>query len=949
MLESLRDDRKSSPTSPKLPPTPPTGNEQEDLVQEPSVSHEGEVGAPPPVPTTPVNQNTPPTPEHTPPRDTLRAPVRPLLALRPSIASTRAESFRTAYEHPHPNDDFARSNLTLHSAFASPQLGPALSPTSDRLRHEDAHPSFRQNAPVTLNEPIHEPLALQIPLPPSDEHISEERSKDTPETQFRFSHLEHDQPVVQPGSDDIEEHDREPLAEALPAHRSIHEQVTMPLAEDVPKREKSLHDRLQERAQLPETASTEAFANIIGWNDGRHSGITTDSENRSNRYSGNSNPSAVEAYVVESPIKPRKRGTLRKVVKNDSLRVVSSPLPQSKRDSLHSNSDSSPRLVHKKARLTNQNRWSTGSDISRRSLSLNSASPWPKTEIITVAIIPERGSSFHTSASSSRGHSRSMSTGSARNRSSLPPVTTPLPRRKRAFSDSIERTAVDEQTPRIPARRSSLSAPTSRSQSRANSVGSEQFSLQRKQAEKDLRSTLDRMESERLSSSLRRSSLQSSSPTPAVKPAEKPTDASILQPSDAQLSRNISSAGTSTRSGHRASVAAAMGAPRGSREWAELRPPTIVGTPFSQSSMVSASPEIIEAKVVSFFPHHNESLQLIEPNRLSESQAVRALKEKTLGRSNTVPAVQISTPRTSDQSMQGELIDSPLRNPRKPPNPPQLEVIPATPMSELNRQLGTTTITNLTHTPTGTVIRRRPSLQDRDRSESFLKQLTRNFSTRHAKNPKADQDLDSSSNPFWRPRAFWDDPESAHRNRQEQEKRGLDNGVTTKDSNMSDADMMHTVTVLDEPVKRSNTIATGPVALVRKFSERKRQRRAIEEHITQQQALVKQSSYGSLQKLKMGRRMYGMSPMRSLSLNVGAFRNLQDRMTAIRVRREDSRREKKREALRKSIGAEVVSQGDSRFVNDKTSTRRYDPIEEMLQNARSQDLLQKMQERQERV
>lgn len=941
---SLKDDRKSSPTTPKLPPTPPTGNEQDEQAQEYPLTNENDATVSQPVPTTPVNQNSPPTPEHTPPRNTLKAPLHHHLALRPSLASTRAESFRTAYEHPQSNDDFARSNLTLHSAFASPQLAPQS--ISDPIPEEHPHTGLEEDDPVRLDHIVSEPLASQIPLPLSDEHIAEEMGKDTPETQFRFELLDRNHAIMRQEPEEIEDDSPGQVMETLPRQRSIHDQVTMSLAQDLSKREKSLHDRLQERAQFHDSASTEAFANVIGWNDGRHDATHTDSENRSNRWSGNSNPSAVEAYVVDSPIKPRKRGTLRKVVKNDSLRAVSSPLPDSKRTSLQSTSDSSHRLVHKKARLTNQNRWSTGSDISRRSLSLNSASPWPKTEIITVAIIPEKGSSFHTSASSSRGHSRSMSVGSGNHHSNMPPVSTPIPRRKRAFSDSAEKTSVDEHTPRLPVRRSSPSVPTSRSQSRANSVSSEQFSLQRKQAEKDLRITLDRMESERLSASLRRSSLQSSPPTPTQKPAEKPADALMLQPNDAQLSRGISSAGNSTRSGHRA---IAIGAPRASKEWPELRPPTIVGTPFSQASNASPSPEIIEAKVVSFFPHHNESLQLIEPNRLSESQAVRALKDRPMGRSNTVAAMQISTPRNSNHDMEPEAIDSPLRNPRKPPMPPQLELTPATPLSELNGQLDSIPGPTLTKSRIGTLIGNRPSLPGRDRSESFIKQMTRNFSTRNAKNPKADQELDGTSNPFWRPRAFWDDPEYSQRIQREQEKSTQGIGEPAEPA-MTDADVSNTVTILeDEPVKRSNTITAGPAALVRKISERKRQRKLIDEHISQQQALVKQSSYSSLQKFKAGRRMYGMPPMRSLSLNMGALRNLQDRVVQLRVRREDSRRERKRAALRKSIGTEVVSQGDSRFVNDKSTTRRYDPTEEMLQNARDQDLVEKMRERGIRV
>src|SRR5205807_381606 len=159
----------------------------------------------------------------------------------------------------------------------------------------------------------------------------------------------------------------------------------------------------------------------IGWNDG---GVQHCDEPgpRSNRWSGQSNLSAVEAYVVESPIKPPKRGTLRKVVKNDSLRSTSSPLPGSNRTSLQSTSDSPHRLVHKKQKLNNDHRWSISSEISRRSLSWGSSPMWSKQEVIKVAVIPERSSSLTTSASSSQGHSPSISGASAHASTGVPPV-----------------------------------------------------------------------------------------------------------------------------------------------------------------------------------------------------------------------------------------------------------------------------------------------------------------------------------------------------------------------------------------------------------------------------------------------------------------------------------------------------------------------------------------------
>lgn len=939
-IDSSHDRRVPSPTTPKLPPTPPAGDEHIDSNEQWPALQETEPLKPASVPTTPVNQNSPPTPEDTPPRNTLKAPVRPHLALRPSIASTRAESFKTAHENLYSDDEFYQSPPALRPTFSGSVSD--LTGLNNELSDPVPDSMAPNGAPAPADNIDDDISSSSAPLPPeTGDELLDKAEKDTPETQFRFEHSKDDRNIGSEKQADVE-HDRpDEILDEFTRLPSVYEQVTVPLPNDPPGHKKSLRNRLQEGNRVPKTASTEAFAHIIGWNDGTTNGMRTDSENQSNRWSGNSNPSAVEAYVVESPIKPRKRGTLRKVVKNDSLRVASSPVQDNKRASVQSNSDSSHRLVHKKAKLTNQNRWSTGSDLSRQSLSLNSFNIGPKPEVIKVAVVPERSSSLHTSTSSSRRHSRSVSAGSTHARSTMPPVSTPVPRRKRAFSDSIERTSLSDKPAQVPMRRSSTPVPMSRSASKENSMNSEQFSLQRQQAEKDLRVTLDRMESERLSASLRWGSNQSSSPTP---PAPRPTEDSSaeagLKPDDTQLPRRISSTGTSTRSGRRPSAIGIGGSAPGSKEWADLRPPTVVGTPFSQTSVMSTSPEIIEAKVVSFFPHHNESLQLIEPNRLSETPAVRALKDQSLGRPKTEASVNITTPRTSDHLTQSDVIDSPLRNPRKPPEPPQFEFIPATPLSELNKQLGVVPGPNPVRSRQETLVKR-PALQGRDRSESFLKQLTRNFSTRNAKNPKAGKDLDSTLHPFWRPRAFWDENGNPQRTSQELERERERERAQMETETMAtnDGETMRTVTILEPPMIRSNSITTGPISLMRKISERKKNKKVMDDHIVQHQALVKQNSYSSLQRIRVGRKLYGMPPMRSLSLNMGMgkLRGLQDRMVAVRARREDEKRERRREALRKSIGAEVISQGDSRFIVDRNVTRNVDPTEEVERNATAQE------------
>lgn len=957
----------SSPTTPKLPPTPPIVDEEvSNKTDEPEETDPTSVTKLASLPATPVNGNSPPTPDNTPPREQLKIPRRPYLALRPSIASTRAESFRTAHEQITSEDESEHLSPELDAILVPPIPAmemPVLMDLSEHREEDAANIETNANALLIGNSNEHLPSST-TPGPIDEKRISDDTvvmGKDTPMTDFQFD-LTNKEMDLAPNTDPVEEKEEaqqvQDDTQVIPEQvASMHQQVTLP-SNGLAKRGRSLRDRLAESKQLQNTASTEAFANVIGWNDGVVP--VRAEETGTNRWSDSSNPSAIEAYVVDSPIKPRKRGTLRKVVKNDSLRATSSPIPHSNRTSLQSTSDSPHRLVHKKQKLNNQYRWSTGSDISKRTLSWGSAPTWAKADAVKVAAIPEKNSSHHTSSSSSRRQSHSASGGSGHGVSSMPPVTTPGPRRKRAFSDSQDQSPSLTRPPQIPTRSSSLSAPTSRSGSRANSVGSQQFSMQREQAEKDLRTTLERMESERLSASLRRGSEQSDSPTPAPKHNHLPNSSTgngLLEPN---ILREHSSTAGSDLSQQKPPTIEVNGITPGTKEWADLRPSTVSGTPFSQTSVMSASPEIIEAKVISFFPHNNESLQLIEPNRLSETAAVKALRGQDLKRANTVPESKHSTttPRTSALIITNEdiTVDSPLRNPRKPPEPPsvQFTVIPPTPRSELNNQLGPTPNTSPVKTRPGIVLRKRPSLQSRDRSESFIKNLSRTISLRNAKNPKADQVLDSTLYPFWRPRAFWDDDDYKRRIEQERTKEQQAHGDGTDPSEIT---VTRSVTIREphQRMVRSNTITTGPVSLIRRMSERRRQKKVIDDHLVQQQALVKQTSYSSLQKFRAGRRLYSMPPLRNLSLNTGVVRlgSLKERLANARARREEDRLEQRRDKIRKSIGA-VVMQSDSRFPEEGATSKRLtiehmggrrvndaEAMAAMLENARAEESMKK--------
>ncbi|KAF2439856.1 hypothetical protein P171DRAFT_368976 [Karstenula rhodostoma CBS 690.94] len=215
-------------------------------------------------------------------------------------------------------------------------------------------------------------------------------------------------------------------------------------------------------------------------------------------------------------------------------------------------------------------------------------------------------------------------------------------------------------------------------------------------------------------------------------------------------------------------------------------------TPFSQFSDTPI--EVSEATAVNIYPHNNNSLVVVQQSaRVSQQPQARQhianeahfaipdveeLEEPSTPPcvpANEGPQAQLSKPtltfEPSTPPMQIDLptftaVDSPLKNPRKPPEPPVIKFIPPTPAEELERQL--------VLAPPGPPKRsdshpqRRLSLKQRARRYSdnlispFLARASsmrgRSDSVSHGQLqiPSAN-DEDGSLHPFWRPRGFWDD------------------------------------------------------------------------------------------------------------------------------------------------------------------------------------------------
>ena len=116
-------------------------------------------------------------------------------------------------------------------------------------------------------------------------------------------------------------------------------------------------------------------------------------------------------------------------------------------------------------------------------------------------------------------------------------------------------------------------------------------------------------------------------------------------------------------------------------------------TPFSAASFDTSwtAPEISEAQAVQMYPHQNSSVLMVhnsnKPSEASYSQPRGSASQERMFRpaiTRTGPDGEVPvTPPQTHQSQNAMDVDSPLRNPRAPPEPPSIppafKFIPATP------------------------------------------------------------------------------------------------------------------------------------------------------------------------------------------------------------------------------------------------------------------------------
>ena len=671
---------------------------------------------------TPVNQRSPPTPDNTPPRRS--KPSRTLTPPHTSLhPSSRTGSFETANERFSSEDE--SGNPTPADRTARQQQDPIF-----------ASPARLQDFGLGLE--VQSDEEIKRSAPPS-RHGSSNVDNGLSDTMKQHIHYRNGQETYRHKSG-------APSASEISIRKrtgSIRKSLPRPhQSQQSPRRVPSLTEQVDQTRNSPSSGSTEKIAEHVDWHKQSDDDIDLDAKLRqmdTRRLSQMSYASTVvEVTIVETP--PQRRQTLRHTSKTDTLRTASSPVTGSNRSSLIS-TEPQHRLVHRNAKLGDRvNRQSISSEASR---SMSSAMTKEQLEARPAVDIPQRRSSLKSSSRKTR-HARNLSTNSS-HRNVSRPSTAPdgepgyfdqASIKPRSLSESAPSTNPKRQftkrtrpfSPAVPARSSSLSAPTSRNVSRTTSLTSQSLHAH------DVHHAA--MSHTPLSASNDPAITAYRSGTP-----EGPSDVGEVE-------------GSSSR--HRSTLV----------------------TPFSIASMQSSTPgtmEINEATAISIFPHNNNSILVVQqtgtgangkPERTSMivPQANIALNDIASPTVLQQPRELLDLPPLLDLDKPRESTNSPLRNPRSPPQPPAFNFIAPTPVPNGPSETVQPPKRNTSIVSMGpfSSIKRAISSPARRYSESFVspKSLTRSLTARRNRKVPAmtsQSSTESKLHPFWRPRGFWDD------------------------------------------------------------------------------------------------------------------------------------------------------------------------------------------------
>ncbi|KAH6652681.1 hypothetical protein BKA67DRAFT_659367 [Truncatella angustata] len=746
---------------PDLPPTPPAHSRTSSSSQSAQPSSPTYVETPAQsasnlslsasatrLPGTPPNQRSPPTPDVTPPQQTRRPKaIRPLLyeriASNATTAGSRTESFKTAREDPYSSDDDRRSTLRPNTTSRR---------TSQNTVRQASNNS-RQNKSKSLGLGLGQGPGLE-----SDDNL-------TPRTKQEFGTFDGEWGSRGTSGDEVEQEWDDNLMRNVTVRKrqakpkmvggNASADKVAEVIEDVPitptnatkaLRSMPLHQDLRMRSSPRGTpdrgkrwSSAPAVDSPVQGDTRRFSGMSTKS----------TVSTVVEAILVDAP--PRRHKTLRHVKKQSTLRES---LPQISPKSSTANSlgfDETIRRHRPRMGMDAGRTDSYASSATVNSLASRKArrDVW-KSGGIPVVVIPDRIASIKSAethslrSTSSRRSQRSNSLSSVPASNSnqakakeTPPIVERTSRRGRAMSMSGSDGSLpgDQRTmdypPIVPLRSSSLSAPTSRNNSRSNSRSNSQAGSRTGSLTADSLKLHNALQAAQSAQAANEQQTRNQ-PPPKVTVEREPSLPGVEYiPAESEHSDQRQLQPTICVESHREKDA------HDHRPLVDHNGDPFFGkrltahtTPFSIASVETngthSAAEVSEAMAVSIYPHQNRSVLMV--NHLSrafeanlpekevpastdetEEQSVPAPEKPSI--TTTGPDGEPVTPPQPQFSMDD--VDSPLRNPRAPPEPPAIKFIPATPSgltpaAEKMKMLG-----NYFETDDPPTVEKRPSIVKR--------------------------------------------------------------------------------------------------------------------------------------------------------------------------------------------------------------------------------------------
>ncbi len=708
---------------PEPPPTPPAHSRTSSASHPADPSSSKSAATPPDStvnvesrpPVTPPIQQTPPTPNLTPDR-TPPGPAAGLSHRRPPLTErnsskvttdSRAESFRTAPENPCSSDD----------DDGRPILRPALpSGRSSQSTVRRANGGSR-----SVSQPVGLGLGLESSLVDDA----------TPRTVLEFNAFDGEWTSGEAGTTEPAEWDynlmrnvtlrkRRPTRPAEIRNEVLDDRTVTPTNATKALRSVSLQE-----SPILHTRRRVVSDRMPAWAAPSTSESPTSVDNkRSSVMSTRSNASTVvEAVLVETA--PQRRKTLRHVRKQSALRDSSSEItpPSSAPTSVSPAAGDRRQRPELVSTTGDAARESSASTVTYNSISSRKArrSVW-KSGGIPVVVIPDRRSSV--GSNSKTPSLRSTSSRRSRSLSSVPisqpsksgehvPLFERPVRRSRTLSESDGSQPGDQRTmdfpPVIPARSSSLSAPTSRNVSRTGSLTAESLKahnvFQAQQAHNALQKASreldklhhrappsgegDRRDRKGPDSSPKRSESERQQPSIAVERAAREDQSELGEsPTLGRRERNPHDTRVSDSSGLRVDR---DGDPFFGNRLSVQNTPLSVG---SVETAATSHAELSEAMAVNIYPHQSKSVVLVNHSaKPSESSSLDQYKTSATAIPAKTADANHGVPATPPQQFSIDDVDSPLRNPRAPPKPPAINFTPATPSGltpsvEKNRQLG---------------------------------------------------------------------------------------------------------------------------------------------------------------------------------------------------------------------------------------------------------------------